>query len=169
MNKEGTVDSKLLFRSCKVLTHEAGHLFGIRHCTFYECLMCGCNHLQEFDKRPMYLCPVDLRKLQSSLKFDVAVRYKHLLEVVRDFGWEELTSFFHTRLTELVGDYTKCSPVEAERKTTANKSATTRTRPNEKSAATTATKNKNKKVQSLSPSPAVAERKKQRNRSRASK
>uniref|UniRef100_A0A7S4DMS1 Archaemetzincin-2 n=1 Tax=Lotharella globosa TaxID=91324 RepID=A0A7S4DMS1_9EUKA len=104
---DGTVDSKLLYRSCKVLTHEAGHLFGMLHCTFYECLMCGCNHLEEFDKRPMYLCPVDLRKLQSSLKFDVAIRYKNLLEIVKIFGWEDLAGFYHTRLTELVGDYTK--------------------------------------------------------------
>ena len=41
----------ILYRSCKVLSHEVGHLFGIEHCIYYECLMCGCNHLEEFDKR----------------------------------------------------------------------------------------------------------------------
>lgn len=46
------IRSSVLYRSAKVLAHETGHLFGIRHCIYYECLMCGCNHLKEFDKRP---------------------------------------------------------------------------------------------------------------------
>ena len=50
-------------RCTKVLTHETGHLFGIRHCIHYECLMCGCNHREEFDRHPIHLCPVCLRKL----------------------------------------------------------------------------------------------------------
>eukprot|EP01084_Bolivina_argentea_P318817 552990_1 len=60
-------DSKtqiLFFRRCiKVLVHEIGHLFGIKHCVFFECIMNGSNHDQEADIKPVYLCPVCLHKL----------------------------------------------------------------------------------------------------------
>ena len=62
----------LLFRrSCKVLAHETSHMFGLTHCTFFNCLMNGSNHLAESDRRPLHLCPVCLRKLQWSVGFDV--------------------------------------------------------------------------------------------------
>ena len=68
----------ILRRSAKVLAHETAHMFGLLHCTFYSCLMNGSNHLDEADSRPLHLCPVCLRKLQSSVKFDVADRYRKL-------------------------------------------------------------------------------------------
>ena len=34
-----------LRRSCKVLAHEACHMFGIEHCVWFRCLMNGSNHL----------------------------------------------------------------------------------------------------------------------------
>ena len=37
----GYATTSTLYRSCKVLTHEIGHLFGIGHCKYYDCLMCG--------------------------------------------------------------------------------------------------------------------------------
>lgn len=65
----------LLFkRSCKVLSHEMGHMFGIQHCAFFECVMNGSNHMQEADGRPMHLCPVCLRKLQLATGFDLVRR-----------------------------------------------------------------------------------------------
>lgn len=76
----------LLRRSCKVLAHETAHLLGIAHCVFYSCLMNGSNNLAESDARPLHLCPVDLRKLQHSLGFDVADRYRDLLTVTREAG-----------------------------------------------------------------------------------
>jgi archaemetzincin len=71
----------MLRRSCKVLAHETSHMFGIDHCVWYRCLMNGSNHLAESDARPLHLCPVDLRKLQWSIGFDVVERYRRL----RDF------------------------------------------------------------------------------------
>src|SRR5437588_7335483 len=59
-------ETLLLRRSCKVLAHETGHMFGLSHCTFFNCLMNGSNHLAESDRRPLHLCPVCLRKLQWS-------------------------------------------------------------------------------------------------------
>lgn len=72
--------SMLIFkRSCKVLTHEMGHMFGIKHCVFFECLMNGSNHLDEADAQPMRLCPVCLRKLHLHVRFDLMKREEALL------------------------------------------------------------------------------------------
>lgn len=53
-------------------------MFGVRHCVFYKCIMNGSNHLEESTKKPMYLCVVCLRKLQSNIKFDILERYQRL-------------------------------------------------------------------------------------------
>lgn len=71
-------ESKVLRRAAKVLTHETGHMFGIKHCIFYQCNMNGANHLNEMDETPMHLCPVCLRKMQHSVKFDPLERYQKL-------------------------------------------------------------------------------------------
>ncbi|WP_395753485.1 archaemetzincin [Prosthecobacter sp.] len=68
----------ILQRSCKVLSHEMGHMFGLMHCVFYECIMNGSNHLGETDARPMHLCPVCLRKLQMGAGFDLLRREEAL-------------------------------------------------------------------------------------------
>lgn len=68
----------VLRRAAKVLTHEMGHMFGIRHCIHYECNMNGANHLGEADATPMHLCPVCLRKLHHAVRFDPVERYESL-------------------------------------------------------------------------------------------
>src|SRR5262249_46922422 len=49
---------KILRRSCGVLSHETGHMFGFSHCVLYLCNMNGCNSLEEGDSTPMEFCPV---------------------------------------------------------------------------------------------------------------
>jgi archaemetzincin len=73
----------VLRRSLKVMAHEIGHMFGMEHCTFYECVMNGSNHLEETDRRPAHLCPVCLRKLHYAVGFDPARRYRDLERVFR--------------------------------------------------------------------------------------
>ncbi|XP_004693413.1 PREDICTED: archaemetzincin-2 [Condylura cristata] len=73
------VTSVLLLRSCKTLTHEIGHIFGLRHCQWLACLMQGSNHLEEADLRPLDLCPICLRKLQCALGFSIRERYEALV------------------------------------------------------------------------------------------
>ena len=73
-------------------------MFGIEHCTWYRCLMNGSNHLVESDARPLHLCPVDLRKLQWSIGFDVAERYRRLLEVETRAGFSDETAWLERRL-----------------------------------------------------------------------
>jgi archaemetzincin len=88
----------LLQRSCKVLAHEMTHMFGVQHCIYFHCLMNGSNHLAESDARPMHLCPVDLRKLQESIGFDVVERYRRLLEFYLSTGFTEEASWLSRRL-----------------------------------------------------------------------
>jgi len=67
-------DDRSAFRdSLKVLCHETGHLFGISHCIWWQCVMNGAAG-DEVDHMPLHLCPIDLAKLQEALGFDVVER-----------------------------------------------------------------------------------------------
>lgn len=78
------ISSTLLLRSCKTMTHEIGHMFGLRHCQWLSCVMQGSNHLEESDRRPLDMCPICLRKLQAAIGFKIADRYKALLQWIED-------------------------------------------------------------------------------------
>jgi archaemetzincin len=91
----------LLRRSAKVLAHETAHMFGLRHCIYFHCVMNGSNHLEESDARPMHLCPVCLRKLQFSIGFDVASRYRALAECYRKMGIADESEWTSRRLKKL--------------------------------------------------------------------
>jgi archaemetzincin len=84
----GDATPLILKRSAKVLGHEMGHMFGIKHCVFFECLMSGSNHLGETDARPMHLCPVCLRKLHLSTRCDLTRREEGLLRFHEKHGIE---------------------------------------------------------------------------------
>ncbi|XP_017273750.1 archaemetzincin-2 isoform X2 [Kryptolebias marmoratus] len=73
------ITSSLLLRSCKTMTHEIGHMFGMKHCQWMNCIMQGSNHLEESDRRPLDFCPICLHKLHVSVGFQIAERYKALL------------------------------------------------------------------------------------------
>lgn len=91
----------LLRRSCKVIIHEIGHLFGLAHCMFYMCSMNGSNHIQEADSRPMHLCPICLHKLHYSIGFDVLDRYRKLAQFYRQVGFDEERRWVEERLRRL--------------------------------------------------------------------
>jgi archaemetzincin len=97
-------ETLLLRRSCKVLAHETGHMFGLAHCTFFNCLMNGSNHLGESDRRPLHLCPVCLRKLQWSIDFDVLERYSAMERVARADGFDDEANWLRDRITILRGE-----------------------------------------------------------------
>ncbi|XP_029954544.1 archaemetzincin-2 [Salarias fasciatus] len=78
------ITSTLLLRSCKTMTHELGHIFGITHCQWMDCVMQGSNHLEESDRRPLDFCPICLHKLQVSVGFKIAERYQALLRWIED-------------------------------------------------------------------------------------
>ena len=87
LSRYETDDAALfLRRSLKLLSHEAGHILSIHHCTTFRCVMQGANSLREDDGHPMHLCPIDLRKLQWNTGFDVKERYRRLLEFYTGAG-----------------------------------------------------------------------------------
>lgn len=78
------MSSTLLLRSRKTMTHEIGHMFGIKHCQWLNCVMQGSNHLEESDRRPLDMCPICLRKLQAAIGFRIADRYKALVQWIEE-------------------------------------------------------------------------------------
>ncbi|MFQ6034564.1 MAG: archaemetzincin [Sedimentisphaerales bacterium] len=92
----------LLWRSCKVLAHETGHMFGLTHCIYFQCVLNGSNHLAESDARPVHLCPVCLRKLQHSIGFDVVSRYGNLFHFYKKVGFDKEAQWVTKRLKRLL-------------------------------------------------------------------
>ena len=83
-----------LIRTLKTATHETGHMFSIRHCTAYDCNMCGSNSLQESDRRPIYLCPECLPKIWWATKCDASKRFKKLHSFCKENGLEDYAAFY---------------------------------------------------------------------------
>ncbi|MEO1527110.1 MAG: archaemetzincin [Planctomycetota bacterium] len=95
---------KVLWRSCSVLAHETGHMFGIRHCVHFHCLMNGANNLEEFDSHPLHLCPVCLRKMHHAKEFDVVKRYRELQGFAEEHQWINDANWLDRRLEGLASD-----------------------------------------------------------------
>ena len=100
---EAGTEALVLRRAAKVLTHEMGHMFGIRHCIYYECNMNGANHLDEADSTPVHLCPVCLRKLHRAARFDPAERYGKLLEFYEANGMKAEEEWVGKRIEAIKG------------------------------------------------------------------
>jgi len=97
----GAEDKKVaLIRAAKVLTHEMGHMFGIKHCTFYQCNMNGANHLTEMDNAPPNLCNVCLRKLHKATDFDPVDRYTKLGAFYQKHAMDKEAKWIEQRLGE---------------------------------------------------------------------
>ncbi len=88
-----------LNRAMKVISHETGHAFGIRHCTHFHCLMNGSNGMNETDRAPLHVCPSCLRKLYWGLQFDPALRYQKLGEFLTEENMADQSAWFKKRAT----------------------------------------------------------------------
>lgn len=77
-------EDALLKRCVKTTTHEIGHMFGLKHCIYYECLMMGSNHAADGAKRPAYFCPVCYHKLHKCLNFEHVSKAKAMMDVCNE-------------------------------------------------------------------------------------
>lgn len=82
LDDQATYDT-FLRRTMKIAAHETGHMFSMRHCTKYECVMSGTNHLGETDRRPVDACPECMAKICWMMKQKPAERYKRLAAFAR--------------------------------------------------------------------------------------
>jgi archaemetzincin len=67
-----------LKRTIQVALHETGHMFGMHHCTAYECGMNGSNSLWESDRQPTAFCAECEMKVWWSLNIDPRARFTPL-------------------------------------------------------------------------------------------
>jgi archaemetzincin len=93
----------ILRRRCLVLAHETCHMFGLAHCIYFRCAMNGVNSLPEADSRPLRLCPVDLRKLYESVRFDPSARYAHLREFFHEADLSGEAAWIDRQLARVAG------------------------------------------------------------------
>lgn len=109
---DGPTAPAFLRRCAMVLCHEVGHLFGIKHCVYGLCLMNGSNHLEEAERRPFALCPLDLRKwratvaaarLGPSVELDLAARERNMLRWLEAHGLEADAALTRLRVAALEG------------------------------------------------------------------
>ncbi|MCK4983400.1 MAG: hypothetical protein KAS17_10785 [Victivallaceae bacterium] len=84
-----------LRRTLKTCTHETGHMFSMRHCTAYECNMCGSNSREESDKRPLWMCPECLAKICWATKTDPIQRFKKLMSFYENNGLKKEVEFYN--------------------------------------------------------------------------
>jgi archaemetzincin len=101
-NSEQKTCSEMLRRAGKLLVHELMHIYGIDHCIYYDCIMRGTGHLVEDFSAPMHLCPIDLRKMQFRLGFNVQGRYERLGALYGKWGLRDEQAWVQRRL-ETIG------------------------------------------------------------------
>jgi archaemetzincin len=86
---------KFLARTLKVAMHETGHMFSMLHCTKYECLMSGTNHLGETDRRPLDVCPECMAKIAWAFDYEPSKRYRNLADFWKqEKGWTDEEKLF---------------------------------------------------------------------------
>jgi archaemetzincin len=88
---------RALMRALKVISHETGHAFGIKHCTHFHCLMNGSNSLAETDRAPLHFCPLCLRKIHWGLRFQPSKRYQKLADFLTNTGFASESEWFEER------------------------------------------------------------------------
>jgi len=85
-------DGEQAFRVClgralRTATHETGHMFSLKHCTLYECNMCGSNNREEADRRPLCLCPQCTAKICWATGADPLEQFNKLGAFCREHGF----------------------------------------------------------------------------------
>ncbi|MDQ3801389.1 MAG: archaemetzincin [Acidobacteriota bacterium] len=98
---------KFLARTLKIAMHETGHMFTMRHCAKYECLMSGTNHLGETDRRPLDTCPECMAKIAWAMNYEPVERYRNLAAFWETQGWTEEKELFLKKAEALGAEASK--------------------------------------------------------------
>lgn len=103
-NANGTEEERKLFflRLLKVALHETGHMFGIPHCTAYECGMNGSNSLPESDRHVLEFCPECQAKLWWTNDYSPKKRATAMLQFCKQAGLDDETKYY-TGLSAVLG------------------------------------------------------------------
>lgn len=88
-------------RCFKLVAHEVGHILGMEHCVYFECVMNGANSLDEDDKAPLHLCPVCLSKVKWNTGCDELVREKDIEKVLSTAKIEDEAAWSKKRIERL--------------------------------------------------------------------
>jgi len=92
-----------LLRTMKTATHETGHMFSMKHCTACECNLCGSNHREESDRRPIACCPECVAKLWWVTGADPVARYRKLAAFCKEQGLRPEQKFYEKSIEALGG------------------------------------------------------------------
>lgn len=103
----GADQSTLLRRTLKIAAHETGHMFSMWHCTKYECVMSGTNHIAETDRRPIDACPECMAKIAWLSDIAPAARYKNLADFCRKNGLPKEAAEFDRKAASVAEARTK--------------------------------------------------------------
>jgi len=90
-----------LKRALKVAVHETSHMFSLRHCTAYECVMGGSNSLDESDRRPIWLCPECMAKICWATKRDPLDLHRTLYGFAHKHEFTDEAAFFRRSIEAL--------------------------------------------------------------------
>lgn len=82
------------------MAHEIAHMFGLTHCSYFECMMDGVMHESANRTKITTFCPVCLKKLHCQLKFNTRERYQKLLEVTKSLGFDEEVKIYERILSK---------------------------------------------------------------------
>lgn len=95
INRNGSPDKSeesfrlALLRTIKTAAHETAHMFTLRHCRTYECLMNGSNSRQESDRRPLACCSHCLAKVWWATGAEPIKRFERLEQFCARVGLSE--------------------------------------------------------------------------------
>ena len=81
-------------RLFKVALHETGHMFGIKHCTAFECGMNGSNHREEMDSQPVWFCSECAPKVCWACRRDAPKRFASLAEFAEEHQLDDEANFW---------------------------------------------------------------------------